>query len=580
MSFTPRSWFDKYVVKAADLVDLETRVTDYADSILGVINASSIGIAPGNSAAVNKSAFDAAMTGVLASGGALFADWTGDVNIDVSGGPIVPPDGVSIVFRGRKTRIKCSNPGAVDVIAFKPGSGVTFTLYDGTLEGPTTLTGTSIATGIQNDATTGTIRIVNCAIQKFTYCVRRSPAAVASTNLDILDSDLAGYGATYASTCVLWTNLAPGGGTGYLRIQGGSIMNWGDPAASGLNHGMYVGRDTDLLVNNMRFGASAFASDHGYGIQIYDSGSFATTNANASRNRVIEGCVFLDGTSGVSGGIVAGGLSQGLTKIANCSFLNRGIAINGDGPHSVVNCSFTGFAATSSECIFAAAGCIGRYASCLFSHGAGDYTAAITDVSASLFFEDCTFIVNSGSTGLLSLQSPSDATSQVVFVNCLFGGATAHQIIRLDRVVKVVVRDCTANTDCTGGAFVYVVTNGTGKNLTLWHNDISLAGGLAYFADSTNPDTFAVAQNFGSTGYKTEAGGVSTSTPGAVTTVNIAHGLALTPTKFSVQANNTNARGAPLYSVTADATNVILTFASALAGATSYAWNWRAEYSV
>lgn len=71
-----------------------------------------------------------------------------------------------------------------------------------------------------------------------------------------------------------------------------------------------------------------------------------------------------------------------------------------------------------------------------------------------------------------------------------------------------------------------------------------------------------------------EPGGTSTSTPGAVTTVNIAHGLGVAPTKFDARPGNTNARGAPAYSVTADATNVILSFASALTAATSYSWNW------
>jgi hypothetical protein len=69
-------------------------------------------------------------------------------------------------------------------------------------------------------------------------------------------------------------------------------------------------------------------------------------------------------------------------------------------------------------------------------------------------------------------------------------------------------------------------------------------------------------------------GGTFTSTTGATVTVNIAHGLPAAPTKFSAQPANANARGAPLFHVTADGTNVILNFASALTVSTSYSWNW------
>lgn len=77
--------------------------------------------------------------------------------------------------------------------------------------------------------------------------------------------------------------------------------------------------------------------------------------------------------------------------------------------------------------------------------------------------------------------------------------------------------------------------------------------------------------------HVSEAAGTSTQTPGAVATVTIAHGLTLAPTAMVVQPANANARGAPAFHVTADATNLTLTFASNLTAATSYAWNWRAE---
>jgi Pectate lyase superfamily protein/Right handed beta helix region len=79
------------------------------------------------------------------------------------------------------------------------------------------------------------------------------------------------------------------------------------------------------------------------------------------------------------------------------------------------------------------------------------------------------------------------------------------------------------------------------------------------------------------TGYATEAGGTSTQTPGAVATVNIAHGLAAAPTNYLVLPGDANARGEPTFFLTADATNIILNFSANLAAATSYTWRWRAE---
>lgn len=71
-------------------------------------------------------------------------------------------------------------------------------------------------------------------------------------------------------------------------------------------------------------------------------------------------------------------------------------------------------------------------------------------------------------------------------------------------------------------------------------------------------------------------GGTNTQTPGAVTTVTIPHGLGVSPTKFSAQAGDVNAASAPTFFVTANATDLTLTFTSALTAATSYTWVWTA----
>lgn len=80
-------------------------------------------------------------------------------------------------------------------------------------------------------------------------------------------------------------------------------------------------------------------------------------------------------------------------------------------------------------------------------------------------------------------------------------------------------------------------------------------------------------------------GGVSSTTPGAVTTVSIAHGMGIAPNGVTVTPANAAARdlmdnGAggttrvnPFH-VTFDATNITLNFRAALAAATVYAWDY------
>lgn len=69
-------------------------------------------------------------------------------------------------------------------------------------------------------------------------------------------------------------------------------------------------------------------------------------------------------------------------------------------------------------------------------------------------------------------------------------------------------------------------------------------------------------------------GGIHTSTPGAVGSITIAHGVGSTPTKFGVTPGNAAARTAALPYITADATNLTVNFAGTLAPATEYKFNW------
>lgn len=117
----------------------------------------------------------------------------------------------------------------------------------------------------------------------------------------------------------------------------------------------------------------------------------------------------------------------------------------------------------------------------------------------------------------------------------------------------------------TNYAGVIDASNGT-------NTDIDLAGQIK--ADASGRNYYVLS---GTSNARMRAkGGISTQTPGAVTTVTIPHGLGggLSPNAVSIEPGNTNARGAPSFYITVDATNITLNFSSALTAATVYVWHW------
>ena len=73
-------------------------------------------------------------------------------------------------------------------------------------------------------------------------------------------------------------------------------------------------------------------------------------------------------------------------------------------------------------------------------------------------------------------------------------------------------------------------------------------------------------------------GTYTTSGDGAATTVNIAHGLGVTPTFYQVQARSADAGTAEISYITADATNITVTFKNALpSGTDNIVLVWKAE---
>ena len=130
----------------------------------------------------------------------------------------------------------------------------------------------------------------------------------------------------------------------------------------------------------------------------------------------------------------------------------------------------------------------------------------------------------------------------------------------------------TAGTGTAHVAGIYV--SGTPTRVFLRNNISYGSSGGAFQKDTAG----AIVEDRGNKKSTTHIpnGGVFSSTPGAVAVVNIAHGLHAAPTVFAASRSGANSRGAPAFDITADATNIILTFAANLTAATVYDWAWMA----
>jgi hypothetical protein len=192
-----------------------------------------------------------------------------------------------------------------------------------------------------------------------------------------------------------------------------------------------------------------------------------------------------------------------------------------------------------------------------------------------IYFVNCDFTGYSLFAGATPVSWVDAATAYACcFRNCLFDDSSAtgitHAPFKLNDAEFWTIDGIATNLGAVGAeanpACLIDCTFSNGKPLVI--------GNVAHLGSRTTP-WFS---NAGITDRRMPVkGGVFSSTPGAVTTVNIAHGLGYTPQIFDAQPGSVNSRGAPLYHVTADGTNVILTFASALTAATVYVWNWMAS---
>jgi hypothetical protein len=125
------------------------------------------------------------------------------------------------------------------------------------------------------------------------------------------------------------------------------------------------------------------------------------------------------------------------------------------------------------------------------------------------------------------------------------------------------------------GAATRGVEYGTGMSGVLFDNNHIADDFSDPFQNNSGTGAIIGHQNYG---WKTRNKGLSSTTPGAVTSYTIAHGLNGTPTYVNIKAAGPNARSAPAYYVAGlNASTFTIFFASALTAGQAYSWFWEAE---
>lgn len=493
---------------------------------------------------------------------------------------------------------------AQDHVLFGMGNGQTIFLSDMTLQGqdflgnggpptdPGTPTGKTRNYGISHGGNSGLVRLINVHLKHFVSCCGIN-ATSTSAGIDADFTHFEGYGSTYKTICIGAVESAPIAWTATKRVRAHHcrFSDFGDSAGANFYHAVYVGTDFALDIGGGSYFHRASPTSTGAVLQHYDANVSLANAAPISRIIDTDFGPDLANMSGVTTSY------NSETSILGCTFeFLEGISVNISGP------------AIIEDCTFIAPSDLGAPNIQTIAQGQS------TGLTWSAQIMNCRFRGSVTTNGMNCIKiNATSATSDFKIKSCDFDGCTsASAIYILIFGSSGVVGGTIDVSDCrfagNPGSCFYASSSSTAMNATVqgnhfytlggtklikndttalnWlavhDNDFSNASAADVFVLTTTPTNLQIQDNFGTIGYRTTNGGVSTSTPGAVTTVNIAHGLgntsrAITPTKFVVQAGDANARGAPTYYVTVGTTNITLNFAAALTAATAYTWNWRAE---
>jgi hypothetical protein len=573
---------------AAHLGAAEADLVAYTQSALAAydayakvfVRASANGIAPGNTAAANASAMATLIGagGALANGGTLLCDWVGTATFDTSSSTLTPAAGnLTVRGLGWATVMRLAPESSTNsaLSLWTPSGTSSMSFVDICLQGPDVIGAGGANMLVLHTGTSGEIRLRNVWARRATFLVELNPSSGGS-NVSIHASDclFEGYGTVNSSTCIGAFDSSPTAWTPSRRIavSNSRFFNFGDPAGGALRHAIYAYTSWGLSVSDCLFDTPA-ATNTGYCIQHYDSSVTGTAIAQESR---VAGCTFGSNLASTHGVVTDYNYP---TTIADCVFDNGGLSTFGSdvevaGDVVIEGCSFAHKDAQSIE--FFSSG-TAQISGCRFSGALGGGCASINNNGSGAVVQvnDCRF---TGATGANGAYCWLDSNGEMHIRDCRFEGNPNRAVYGTAAGILSIA----GSRFLTASNGIETATTALAE-LHVRENDFAPSGGASgVFTLGVTPTVLDIAYNYGSVGFPTTNGGVSTQTPGAVTTVNIPHGLgnsshAVTPKKFTVQPSNTLARGLSAFSVTATSTNLVLTFASALAASTSYAWQWFAE---
>lgn len=527
---------------------------------------------------------------------------------DMTGSFIAPGGYLKIKGESReKTILKLGPEGnsSQDCVFFGGSTGDTFVFQDITLEGqdflgnggpsadPGSPVGTTRNYGISHGGSTGEIKLINTRIRKFVFdCGVNAVSSNVSIDADFCHFE--GYGSTYRSL-PLGAGESTAGGSAWvapkrIRCSQCRFSAFGDPTGGNFYHAIYVSTAWGLDLNQCYF-YTASPTSTGAVVQHFDT-SISVANA-APMSRLVS-CDFGPDLALMSGVLPSYNTES---QIIGCTFDNvEGINISMPGTGTIDDCDFiaaSDFGASHIQTVPPGQGGSltggGVISNCRFrgsasGNGPNCIRISQTSIAYDMRVESCDFagFANASAGMILVFGGSSVFGGHLDISDCKFDGSPGYNIqaAAMSTGMRLSVRNNRFYT-ANGTACIKTATTALAY-LAVKGNEFSQATATDAFALGVAPTVSEVDNQGGSAGYKTVNGGISTTTPGAVTTVSIAHGLGLStrtiaPTKFVVQAGDANARGAPAYFVTVTTANVVLNFVSALTAATPYTFNWRAE---
>lgn len=372
-----------------------------------------------------------------------------------------------------------------------------------------------------------------------------------------------------------------------LSIVGNHFL--GSSNGAGVNINVNLGSATGVVVANNLITSYTNATG-GFGIDIAGSTTVAAVNVSdvTIEGNVIQSCtlqgVHLEGAAqgiSVNCNTIDSCGGEGVVVVGNATFSPRQITINGN---SVTACCTSSGAAGIN--VGGSAAVLQTTVSNNVIRGCGrggvTMSGIATSASSTVLISGNTCVgaigtttngISVGASAMISGNKVYDDGAATTQFGLSVGGSGAVTVIGNDFSGA---SSSPITFTSTGFLSSDSVVSGSGSPASV----VFAAPGCIYKQTNGAAGTVLWVKNSGNgnTGWGTvaNAGGSSTQTPGAVTTVSIAHGLGVAPTRCNINFGDANSRSAPAFYITFTATNIVLNFASTLTASTAYTWIWEA----